>query len=463
MAYYIPVARRTKRGSYLHYDVPLFAVAIIGVGWFSLSSATGAGAEQGTAAVLLAASVLLVCPSVFKPFNFEHREQKKNSRDVKITIKTKVTIGFLLLAVIFIAFIGVTVYNSQTGSDTLTRWSSVYRNVGIAINLIFAMAIGFLWYVERNIVNPLEMLSDGAKAFAARPAGTDEILEPDFLKINTGDEIALMARSFNTMMRDITAYMRDLKTVTAEKERIGAELNVATNIQASMLPCIFPPFPERPEFDIYATMQPAKEVGGDFYDFFLVDENHLAVVIADVSGKGVPAALFMVIAKTLIKNRAQNREIPADVFTGVNAQLYENNEEGMFVTAWMGVLDIAGGEFTYVNAGHNPPLLKRKDGEFEYLKARPGFVLAGLEGVKYRQNDIRLEPGDILYLYTDGVTEATDTQGELYGETRLKIVLDRTAARPLGDILRTVKADIDTFAKGAPQFDDITMLALKIM
>ena len=209
------------------------------------------------------------------------------------------------------------------------------------------------------------------------------------LNIHTGDEIQALSEAIKTMEVEINEYIQDLTTVTAEKERIGAELNVATQIQADMLPRIFPAFPEREEFDVYATMNPAKEVGGDFYDFFLVDDDHLAVVIADVSGKGVPAALFMVIAKTLIKNHTQNQEEPGAVFTQTNEQLCEGNDAGLFVTAWMGVLEISTGKFVYVNAGHNPPLLKRAGGQFEWLKSRPGFVLAGMEGVRYRENTLR--------------------------------------------------------------------------
>lgn len=241
-----------------------------------------------------------------------------------------------------------------------------------------------------------------------------------------------------------------------------AELNVASNIQKDMLPCIFPPFPEYQEFDIVASMQPAKEVGGDFYDFFLIDANHMAIVVADVSGKGVPAALFMVISKTLIKNHALAGEIPKDIFTKVNTQLCENNEEGMFVTAWMGIMEIDSGKLTYVNAGHNPPLLKRAGKPFEYLRERAGFILAGMEETKYRQSELFLEPGDILYLYTDGVTEATNKNNELYGENRTREILDNVAERPFHEMLVRVKADIDKFVGEAPQFDDITMLALKM-
>lgn len=241
-----------------------------------------------------------------------------------------------------------------------------------------------------------------------------------------------------------------------------AELNVARNIQRDMLPCIFPPFPDRQEFDIYATMDPAKEVGGDFYDFFLVDDKHLALVISDVSGKGVPAALFMVIAKTLIKNQTQPDVSLGEVFTRVNDQLYENNGEGMFVTSFMAVLDLDTLELTYVNAGHNPPVLRRNNGEFSFLKINPGFVLAGLEGMMYKEDKISLAKGDRLFLYTDGVTEANNPSGELFGDDRLLESLNKNATLPLDQLLGGVKASMDAFSAGAEQFDDITMMVLEV-
>lgn len=249
---------------------------------------------------------------------------------------------------------------------------------------------------------------------------------------------------------------------SAEKQQIASELSVATHIQTSMLPCIFPAFPERMEFDIYATMDPAKEVGGDFYDFFLVDNDHLAVVMADVSGKGVPAALFMVIAKTLIKDHAQQGTQPEEVFTEVNRLLCEANDEGMFVTAWMGVLELSTGHLAYVNAGHNPPLLRR-GGNYEFLRTRSGFVLAGMEGMRYRPASLELAPGDALYLYTDGVTEAANENKQLYGDQRLCEVLNAHADSDPETLLKTVKDDVDAFVGTAPQFDDITMLGLRYL
>ena len=332
----------------------------------------------------------------------------------------------------------------------------VNRTIVLPIN---QMARAALQYVSDRRTSEGRSASAGGRRAAA---GEEEEERSAISKLNirTGDEIQALSEAIKTMELEINEYIQDLTAVTAEKERIGAELNVATQIQADMLPRIFPAFPEREEFDVYATMNPAKEVGGDFYDFFLVDDDHLAVVIADVSGNGVPAALFMVIAKTLIKNHAQNQEAPGTVFTQTNEQLCEGNDAGLFVTGWMGVLEISTGKFVYVNAGHNPPLLKRAGGTFEWLKSRPGFVLAGMEGVRYRENTLQLEPGDRLYLYTDGVTEATNSREELFGDERLQNALNEYMDLPVEQFLPKIKECIDAFVGGADQFDDITMLAL---
>lgn len=247
-----------------------------------------------------------------------------------------------------------------------------------------------------------------------------------------------------------------------EKERIGAELHVATQIQSSMLPCIFPAFPEYQEFDIYASMNPAKEVGGDFYDFFLVDRDHLALVIADVSGKGVPAALFMMISKTLLKNVAQAGLLPKEALQKVNNQLLESNEAEMFVTVWLGIYEISTGKLTAANAGHEYPALKRADGRFELYKDRHGFVLAGMENTRYREYELQLDEGDILFVYTDGVAEATDRDNQLYGAERMLDALNRRTDAGPQELLEDVKADIDGFVGDAMQFDDITMMALKV-
>ena len=258
---------------------------------------------------------------------------------------------------------------------------------------------------------------------------------------------------FVLIFHSILSASREMKS--------AAELNVATNIQASMLPCIFPAFPDRPEIDIYATMDPAKEVGGDFYDFFMVDERHLAIVIADVSGKGVPAALFMVIGKTLIKDHTTPGRDLGSVFTEVNNLLCESNSEGMFITAFEGVLDLVTGEFIYVNAGHEMPFISKAGGNFEPYKIRAAFVLAGMEDMRYRAGTMTLEPGDKIFQYTDGVTEATDSNNKLYGMERLGAILNKVKDGAPDEILPAVKKDIDEFVGSAAQFDDITMLCLE--
>ncbi len=318
------------------------------------------------------------------------------------------------------------------------------------VGLLLLAGILLSWLINR----PLRKLTLGVAELGS--GDLDKTIE-----IKSKDEFGTLAAAFNKMTVDLKASIEESARERVEKERIGAELNVATQIQASMLPCIFPPFPERDEFDIYAGMQPAKEVGGDFYDFFLLDENTLAVVIADVSGKGVPAALFMVIAKTLIQNTALSGKRPEVVFGIVNKMLCENNEAGMFVTAFLGYLDLTTGSFTYVNAGHNPPLLKRKGENFDWLKSKVGFVLAGDEDTFYLQQEIQLAPGDELFLYTDGVTEAVNNKEELFGEARLLDTVNRSPALPVKVLTQAVKREIESFAEDAQQADDITMLALR--
>ena len=282
------------------------------------------------------------------------------------------------------------------------------------------------------------------------------------MDIRTGDELEALSLSMKQMERDISSYIENLAWVTAEKERIGAELQVATQIQASMLPRIFPPFPERKDINIYATMDPAREVGGDFYDFFLIDQTHLGMVVADVSGKGVPAALFMVIAKTLIKDHACSDPDPAAVFTWVNQQLCESNEAGLFVTAWMGILNLHTGQVEYVNAGHNPPVLTGQDGEFHYLKQKSGLVLAGMEEFIYQKATFQLKQGDRLFLYTDGVTEAMNQKDELYGEGRLLTWLNSHRDLSISETLHGLRQDIEKFSDGVEQSDDITMLIFEM-
>ncbi len=336
----------------------------------------------------------------------------------------------------------------------------VYLTILISCGVLLVSVIVYYFYIRRILIRPLSTLHRATQELVQHKM---DRLEEFRLDIRTGDEVEELAHAFQYMTVELADYIRNLAAITAEKERIGAELEVATQIQASMLPCIFPAFPERKEFDIYASMTPAKEVGGDFYDFFLVDDNHLAMVIADVSGKGVPAALFMVIAKTLLKNCAQTGASPKQVLERVNNQLCENNDAEMFVTVWLGILDLSTGGLVAANAGHEYPALRRAEGSFELVKDKHGFVLAGMEGSRYQEYDLKLEPGDTLFVYTDGVAEATDAHEELYGTDRMLKALNQMGDVGPEALLPGVKADIDAFVGQAPQFDDITMLGLRFI
>ncbi|MBQ7543619.1 MAG: SpoIIE family protein phosphatase [Synergistaceae bacterium] len=280
-------------------------------------------------------------------------------------------------------------------------------------------------------------------------------------EITSNDEIGDLARNFNTMTASLREYISNLADVTAEKERIGAELNIATQIQADMLPKIIPPFLNHEAFDISATMYPAKEVGGDFYDFFMIDEDHLGLVMADVSGKGVPAALFMVIAKTLIKNRAMMGGTPGEILFDVNNQLCEGNDSSLFVTVWLGILELSTGHVIASSAGHEPPAVRRAGGIYELLETEPNPALAVMDGMEFTDNEFQLEHLDTLYLYTDGVTEATNINRELYGQERMLEELNSTTGAPAKEVLAIMNKSVMDFTGEAPQFDDLTMLCLQ--
>lgn len=343
--------------------------------------------------------------------------------------------------------------------DLLTSAKNSYICQIILIEALIAILSGVVWvvYMRRRIVVPVQQLSEAALNMVEH---LEDGNSPE-LVVKHDDELRELADSFATMYREVGAYIAKLETVTAEKERIGAELDVAAKIQSSMLPCIFPAFPDRNEFDIYATMDPAKEVGGDFYDFFMVDADHLAFVVADVSGKGVPAALFMVIGKTLIKDHTGLHDDLGEVFTEVNNILCASNSEEMFITAFEGVLNLKTGELRYVNAGHEIPFLCRKGGVFEPYKVRAGFVLAGMQGIRYRAGSIQLEPGDKVFQYSDGIPEAINSEKAPYGMKRLESVLAKNSEKAPSELLPLVKADVDAFVGDADQFDDITMLCVE--
>ena len=327
---------------------------------------------------------------------------------------------------------------------------ALYVNVYLEI-LVFALLFGLIYMLIKKVV--VNQIMDINRSLAKI---TDGDLD-ETVNVRSNEEFA-------SLSDDINATVDTLKNYISEAEaRIDAELEFAKNIQVSALPNIFPAFPKRKDFDIFASMNPAKEVGGDFYDFYMTGSNTLNFLIADVSGKGIPAAMFMMRAKTELKTLTEMDADIADVFTMGNKALCEGNDAGMFVTAWQGSIDLETGLLRYANAGHNPPVLRRAGGSFEYLHSKVGFVLAGMDGVKYRRQEIQMQPGDILYLYTDGVTEATNAEVQLYGEDNLLKAMNSCEFESMKELCTFIKADVDAFVGEAPQFDDITMVAFKFI
>lgn len=331
--------------------------------------------------------------------------------------------------------------------------------VFMAILLICAIAVSVA-VLQRTAVKPLRKLAEAATRFAKedRAFTKEDVIDLD---IPGNDEVTDLYHEIRSMENRIVDYTENLTRATAEKERVSTELRTASQIQESMLPSIFPAFPDRDEFDLYASMTPAKEVGGDFYDFFLIDEGHLAVLIADVSDKGVPAALFMMSSKILINYRAQMGGSPSEILGAVNAEICKNNKSKMFVTVWLGILDLKTGVLTCANAGHEYPVVRGTDGVFRIFKDRHGLVVGALAKSKYRDYEIKMMPGDAVFVYTDGVPEANNAEGAFYGMERMEAALNKNAEKDPKHILEGVKADVEAFTGEATQFDDLTMLCLE--
>ena len=340
----------------------------------------------------------------------------------------------------------------------------------IAVSLAnAAFAVLFSLHMKKHLVKPITDITNAAQQYIDdRKNHVESCAHFSNLDIHTGDEIENLSLVMADMEKDAVAYFEELMAVTAEKERIGTELNLATRIQAAVLPSTFPAFPDREEFDIYATMDPAKEVGGDFYDFFMIDDTHLAMVIADVSGKGIPAALFMMTSRTMLKDAALMGLDPAGIMERVNAQLSESNSYFMFVTVWLGILDITTGRLEYSDAGHEQTLLYQ-NGSWSFLPRKGGVALAAFEPELlalekepvFVNKEIILQPGDLIYQYTDGVTEAMTAEREQFGMNRLLAAANEAPSTKPEEFLPYIRGKIDEFVQEAPQFDDITMLALQ--
>lgn len=331
-----------------------------------------------------------------------------------------------------------------------TRNIALYANVFTEI-IIFAVLFAVIYILIRVIVvNNIFKINQSLAQITG--GNLDTVVD-----VRNNEEFSMLSNDINSTVDTLKRYIAEAAS------RIDAELQYAKDIQTSALPHVEPNFVGKNEYELHACMFTAKEVGGDFYDFYYVDDNHLAVTIADVSGKGIPAALFMMTAKTMLRNMIESGMPIEEAMTSANERLCENNDANMFVTVWAAIIDLKTGLMEFGNAGHNHPVIRRKDGSCEFLKSRPGMVLAGMEGVRYRRNEYQLESGDTLFLYTDGVTEATNINNELFGDTRLIESLNRAYKEDISmeEVCASVKKEVDLFVDEAPQFDDITMVAYK--
>ena len=336
-------------------------------------------------------------------------------------------------------------------SMTKTKWLMLGM-----LALILALALVSAFIATKRIAKPIEEMTRNVRR-DSETGSTFQMLD----RYRTGDEIEVLAEAFADLSKQTEQYYEENLRITAERERVSTELHMANQIQEGMLPNIFPPFPDRTDFDVYASMDPAKEVGGDFYDFFLIDDDHLCMVIADVSGKGIPAALFMMASKIILSNNAMMGKSPAQILTDTNTAISANNPREMFVTVWLGILELSSGRMVCSNAGHEYPTIKRPGGGFELFKDKHGFVIGGMSGLKYTEYELTLEPGSKLFVYTDGVPEASDKENNLFGTERMLDALNAEPGASPKAVLANVRSAVDGFVGEVEQFDDLTMLCLE--
>ena len=348
----------------------------------------------------------------------------------------------------------------QKQLDVLFSARNTYiRRVALALGtLVLYVIVVQSIYLNQVFLSPIRQISEEATRFSEENVASERKLQDT---IRNRDEIGQLAASIDRMEEQIQDYITDLTQITAEKERIITELALGNRIQMSMIPHSFPPFPERGEFELYAMVDPAREVGGDFYDFFLIDEDHLGLVIADVSGKGIPGALFMMASKIILQSCAMLGKSPAEILEKTNEAVCSNNQAEMFLTVWLGILEISTGKLTAANAGHEYPMLKHADGRFELLRDRHGFIIGGMEKVQYKEYELFLEPGAKIFVYTDGLTEASTVDYQMFGTDRILAALNEEPDAGPERLLGNVRAAVDNFVKDAEQFDDLTMLCME--
>ena len=353
---------------------------------------------------------------------------------------------------------GILCVQRQMSALALARMVFRINIIRVMSVLSVIVGIGHGLYLNRSLIRPIRKITAEASRFAEENRPAEKKLKAE---IRNEDEIGVLAQSIDQMEEQVARYIENLTEITAERERIGTELDLAKRIQVAMIPHEFPPFPGRTEFDVYASMTSAKEVGGDFYDFFLIDEDHLCLLIADVSGKGIPGALFMMASKIILESCAMLGRSAAEILNKTNEAVCSKNQAEMFITVWLGILEISTGKLTAVNAGHEYPVVKTADGVFEIFKDKHGIVVGGMEDIQYKEYELQLEKGTKLFVYTDGVPEATDAQNRMFGSRRMLEALNEKPDATPQEVLESIHRAVDVFLDGAEQFDDMTMLCLE--
>lgn len=328
----------------------------------------------------------------------------------------------------------------------------------VAMILVLLMAWICLALIFRLVLQPLKTIQENIRNYKETKESAEVIRNLE--GVRPPNEIGQLSEDVCDLTLEIDNYLEHIETITKERERISTELSLATRIQENVLPAIFPAFPDRSEFDLHASTTPAREIGGDFYDFFLTDDDHLCMIIADVSGKGIPAAMFMMSTKIILKSKTTSGRSPAKIMREANEMICASNDEDMFVTVWLGVLEISTGKLTAVNAGHEYPAITGEDGKFEVFKDKHGMMIGGIEGVKYTEYEMDIRPGQRLFFYTDGVPEATNSDNEMFGTDRMIDALNQEASTT-EQVLQNVRAAVNEFVGEAEQFDDLTMLCFE--
>jgi serine phosphatase RsbU (regulator of sigma subunit) len=420
--------------------------------------------------------VLIMLFVVFKPIT-----KDVNVKKVDNSFNEFIVFIFMLIYTIFwMSDILLDFIEDKYNGSFVNMDKFILQNLGFEsvmnIIIVLILFIVALYYIQNNFSDSLHSLYKITKDYATikfsnisnenNDSKDIEDILYDLKSLSNGKfEIGQLADSLKMMIEDNELYITNLKKTTIEKEKMVADLDLGFKIQSSVIPNIFPPFPDRlNDFDIYASFNPARNVGGDFYDYFLIDDDHLALVMGDVSCKGVPAALFMMIVKSLIHYLIHSGLSPSEAFYQLNNRLLEDNDKEMFVTVWLGILEISSGKLTYVNSGHNLPyLFSKSNNEYHVLKAKPNFVLGGMDNIKYIQHEIKIMEGDRLYLYTDGITESINQNMEEFSNERLLNVLNNKNHYSIKDLILEISNEVHSFSKNMEQFDDETMLLLEYM